>query len=301
VFASHLNPELVALSMKMDLDKESLDPNDWEETSRVGHQMIDDMIAYYQSMRDQPVWQEMPGSHDAYFKRAAPQEESSIEEVYEAFASKVMPYIMGNPHPRFWAWYMGSSTMTGALADFLTSATNSNAGAGNHVGQLMEDQVIDWMKDIVGYDADAAGILVSGGSMANFVGLAVARHQHAGYDIRKEGVRAGERQMTIYASREVHSCNQKAAELLGLGSKHLRKVEVNDNYTINLTALREAISKDRALGYQPICVIASAGTVNTGAIDDLDAIADLCQEEAYVIRQSKEAVDRYRKIRFSRP
>ncbi len=85
--------------------------------------------------------------------------------------------------------------------------------------------------------------------------------------------------LTVYASTEIHSCNQKAVELLGLGTKGLRKIPVNEDFTINLEALKQAIADDRAAGYRPICVIGSAGTVNTGAVDDLNAIADLCREE----------------------
>jgi len=174
---------------------------------------------------------------------------------------------------------MGAGTVTGALADFLAAIMNSNLGGGNHVSGMVEDQVIDWMKEILGFPPDASGLLVSGGSMANFVGLAVARSAKAGYNIREEGIRGGSQQLTVYASTEVHSCNQKAVELLGLGSKYLRKISVQADYTIDLAALKQAIASDRQAGFRPSCVIGSAGTVNTGAIDDLNALADLCQAE----------------------
>lgn len=234
---------------------ETLDYKDWEEVRSIGHQMIDDAISYLKDLRNNVPWQPMSEEEKQFFQSPAPRDVQSPKEVYELYGRHVKPFIMGNPHPRFWAWYMGSSSMMGAYADFLTSITNSNAGAGNHVGHFMEEQVIRWMSDIVGYPGDSSGLLVSGGSMANFVGLTVARQVHAGFDIRKEGLRNCPQQMTVYASSEVHSCNQKALELLGIGHAYLRKIPVNDDYTIRLDLLKEAIKEDRAEGFLPICII----------------------------------------------
>lgn len=245
----------------------------------LAHRMVDDAMDYLETVRERPVWQSVPPEVAQHFEAPAPRAPQGAQATYDDFSQHVLPYAMGNIHPRFWAWYMGNGTVMGALADFLAAVMNPNVGGGNHVANLVEAQVIGWMKDLMGFPASASGLLVSGASMANLVGLTVARNTHAGADVRALGVAAAPKPMTVYASVEIHSCNQKAIELLGLGSQALRRLPVHDDYTIDLSALQRLIDSDRAAGLQPICVIGSAGTINTGAIDDLDALADLCVRE----------------------
>ncbi len=264
----------------MNRDKyETLDPENWDEMRGLAHRMVDDALDYIQSAGERPVWNPVPADVAERLKAPAPAEPSSPADVYDEFLANILPYNLHTNHPRFWAWYMGSGTVMGAMADFLAAVLNPNVGGINHVAPRVEQQVIGWINDMMGLPDSASGILTSGASMANFTALTVARNTNGGYDVRREGVLAAPGPLTVYASTEIHSCNQKAIETLGLGSDGLRKVAVKDDYTIDLDALENQVAQDRKAGMVPFCVIATAGTINTGAIDDMNAIADFCAQE----------------------
>ncbi len=258
---------------------ESLDPADWQAMRALAHRAIDDGFDWLSTLRERPVWQATPEAISAQFQRPLPRTPQGAEAAYQDFLAWVLPFPMGNVHPRFFSWFMGNGTAMGAIGDFLAAIVNPNMGGGNHVAMQVESQVLDWCKEIVGFPADAGGLLLSGASMANLVALAVARNAAAGCEVRAQGVRAMPAALCVYASVEVHSCAQKALELLGLGSEALRKVPVDERYRIDLAALQGMIAADRARGLKPACVIGNAGTINTGAVDDLTALASICQRE----------------------
>jgi aromatic-L-amino-acid/L-tryptophan decarboxylase len=260
--------------------EETLDPDDWESMRALGHQMLDDMLDYVRTLRDQPAWQPVPGEVRDRFGAPTPLHPQAPEEVYGEFLSYVRPYALGNHHPRCWAWVMGTGTVLGSLAEMLATSMNVNAGGGEHSGAyFVERQVVSWFKEIMGFPPTASGLLTTGGSDANLIGLAVARNAKAGYDVRRDGLRAAPRRMVLYASKEAHSSVQRAVELLGLGSDALRLVPVTPSFRIDLSDLLARIDADRAAGHLPFCVVGAAGTTNTGAIDDLQALADLCRQE----------------------
>ena len=259
---------------------ETLDPQDWEKTRELMHQMVDDAIEFTKTIRNDKIWQPMPEDVLESFKTKLPQNPQDGNTVYNEFKTTIMPYTMRCVHPRYWAWYMGSGLMSGTIGDFWASVLNPNLGGANHSGHKVEEQVIDWVKEIMQFPEASSGLLVSGASMANFTALAIARNVKAGYDIRTEGIRSHiANKMVVYGSTEVHSCNQKALEMLGMGAKGLIKIPVNTDYTINIEALKNQIKSDKDKGLLPFAIIGTSGTVNTGAIDDLERLAEICKAE----------------------
>ncbi|MFC2031418.1 pyridoxal phosphate-dependent decarboxylase family protein [Chloroflexota bacterium] len=266
---------------RIHLPEENLDPTDWEATRALGHRMVDDMVDYLQTVRDRAAWRHAPDEVRSHFTAPLPLEPTPAEDIYDEFLEYVMPYPVGNVHPRFWGWVFGTGTVLGAFAELLAGVMNVGASGGlaYHSASYVEKQVIDWFKEALGFTADASGLLTSGCSASNLIGLGVARNVISSEEARREGVAAARRRMTLYASQEIHSSVEKAIELLGLGSGALRLLPVNDAYRIELAALRAAIARDRRDGHQPICLVGAAGTTNTGAIDDLTALADIAEQE----------------------
>ena len=259
--------------------EETLDPDDWNEMFALSHRIVDDAVEFLRHVRDRPVWRDMPVDVRSFFTAALPRVPEPLADVYREVSENLMPFPMGNIHPRFWSWYMGSSNYTGAIGDFLAAIQGSNLGGGNHAAALMDQQVIGWCKEMVGFPASSSGTLVSGGSMANIIGLTVARNVKADVDVRERGVRAIAKPLRFYGSDQIHSCHRKAIETLGLGNQALRRIPSDSGLRIDLSALRAAIAEDRAAGFHPACLIGTAGTVNTGAIDDLRGLARLAREE----------------------
>ncbi|ETX05158.1 MAG: hypothetical protein ETSY2_24650 [Candidatus Entotheonella gemina] len=201
------------------------------------------------------------------------------DELLTLVEDKLLP-AAGNPnHPGLMAYVLTASQPFAALMEALVAAiklrptTWKNQPASCHI----ETTVVRWLGEMVGFSDDAAGYLTTGGSWANMVAMAVARVRKAGWDVRAEGLH-GHPPLAAYVSTEAHSCIDRSAELLGIGANSLRKVPVDAHFRIRIDVLDNMIRADLNAGYKPFCLIGHAGTVNTGAIDPLDTLADLATQ-----------------------
>jgi glutamate/tyrosine decarboxylase-like PLP-dependent enzyme len=211
--------------------------------------------------------------------RAVPEEPLPDDELFAHLRAVLMDNAAFPGHPRFMAYITGAGTIPGAVADFLAAGVNMNAGGWRLSPSATEIELhlTQWFARQFGLPDTAGGLIVSGGALANFVALKAARDRRAGWDVRTEGVaNAG---LALYASTEVHVVTDRAADMLGLGTSAVRKIAVDADYRMDVNALRAAIEADRAAGRTPFAVVASAGTVATGAIDPLPAIAEVCRAE----------------------
>ncbi len=259
--------------------EETLDPEDWSQMKRLGHRMVDDVIEYLRTVREREVWQPITGETREQFTEGLPLEPADAEQVYEEARRWILPYPTGNIHPRFWGWVAGSGSPVGMLAELLTGAMNCNVFGADQVAIEVERQVIGWLKHGLGYAHDASGILTNGGSVSNLFGLAVARNSKAEVDLTLEGVQSLPRPMVLYASTSTHNSVRKAVELLGLGARSLRMIPVDAHYRMRTDLLRAAIREDREAGRLPFCIVGNAGTVDTGAFDPLEELAEIAGAE----------------------
>jgi len=256
----------------------SLDPANWAEFRGQAHQMLDDMLGYMQTIREQPVWQVIPEEARARFRADLPRLPAALSEVHEEFMTAILPFTARNAHPGFMGWVQGGGTPVGMLAEMLAAGLNANVGGRDQMPLEVENQIAAWMRTLFGFPAEASGLVVTGTSMANFIAVVVARDARLGCEVRRQGVKQGERKLTAYASIAVHGSIARALDFAGLGSDALRLIPVDSRQRIDLKALEAAIAADRTAGLKPFLVVGTAGTVDTGAIDDLSGIAEICAE-----------------------
>ena len=250
-----------------------------EELRRLGALVVDAVAGHREKLLARPVFGKV-GADAALFQQPLPEEGRPFEDVLAFVREHVLPYPMGNSHPRFYGFINATADPVGVFADFLAATMNPNCWGGDHAAIHVETRVIAWLAEMIGYPTSAEGVLVSGGSMANFTALAAARRGTTPGNVREDGLAGPDRpRLTVYASDQTHACVDKAVDLLGIGTRQLRKIETDDRFRIRIPELRAAIADDRAAGFQPAIVVGNAGTVNTGAIDPLDEIADICRAE----------------------
>ncbi|MCP4132869.1 MAG: amino acid decarboxylase [bacterium] len=260
--------------------EETLDPHDWGELRELGHSMVDDMMDYLANIRNEPVWKSPPENLEDTFKEPLPLEPQGSGQTYGDFRKNILePNAPLNLHPRFWAWVMGSGSPFAMLSEMLAAGMNPNVDGDTQIACHVEKQVIGWLKEALNFPQEASGLLLSGCSMANLIGLTIARNTMAGFDMRRKGILESPQRMTLYASTEAHSSIEKGVELLGLGKESLRLIPVTNEFRIHIPSLERAILEDKAAGFKPFCIIGNAGTVNTGAVDPLVQLAEICKRE----------------------
>jgi aromatic-L-amino-acid/L-tryptophan decarboxylase len=185
-----------------------------------------------------------------------------------------------NGHPRFFGYIASPSTPVGAFADLIASALNQNVTSWRSApaATLIEQTVVGWLGQLIGYGEDSQGLLTSGGSLANLNALLIAHRAKAGGETSRAGLWNAGQPMTIYASDQVHFSILKAADVLGLGRDQVRLLPADERFRLDVRALRERLASDIRSGLRPFCIVASAGTVNTGAVDPLKEIAAVAGE-----------------------
>lgn len=254
------------------MSKGDFDPLDWDKFRIQAHRMLDASLDKMVHADRGKVWTKLPSKLRELFQQDLPFKGSDTEKLL----TEILPYGVGNTHPRFFGWVHGAGSPSGILADIMSASMNVNSGGRDHIGPVVERQVIEWSKQIMGFEKSASGLVVSGTSLATIIALKVAR-DYAVKDAGKKGIKQG--QLIGYTSEQTHSCVKRAFDLLGIGSNSLRLVSCNDAFEIDLSDLKDKIITDRANGLHPFCIIGTAGSVNIGAIDDLSALADIAQSE----------------------
>jgi glutamate/tyrosine decarboxylase-like PLP-dependent enzyme len=244
---------------------------------RAAHALVDGVADHLAALPSRPVWQPLPDAlRSQLLELPLPDDAATLDDLVATALSDVVPHAMGNGHPAFFGWVNPPPSRAGVLASLAAAAMNPSVVAGDHADVHLERAVVRWLAELVGYPHEpGAGLLTSGASAATIVCLAGARGRAlaaAGHDVRRDGM-AGAPQLVAYVPAEAHSCVRRALELLGLGSGAMREAP------LDAAALRVLIAADRARGVLPALLVGSAGTVNAGAIDPLDAFADVAAEE----------------------
>lgn len=251
-----------------------MDPREFRE---LGHRVVDLLAEYLEHIEEKPVFPDVePRKLAQLFDEPLPQESSASEKVLEELEEKLLPYCTHVGHPGYMGLITPSPNPVGVIGDFICSALNQNIGAYT-IGPsavAMERQTVKWLTDMVGYDDKAGGNLTSGGMMANFIGLKLARDSVSHDRTQHDGI---QERWAVYASEERHVSVDKAVDAVGLGRSALRALPTDARFRVRMDALEAAIAEDHKHGIRPMCIVGIFGTTNTGAVDsirDLRKIAD---------------------------
>lgn len=256
----------------LDIDDESL-----RELSEGFVRVVTD---YFAKVAEVPVFPNVSGEQlKERFDTPPPFEKEPLEKILGDCAA-IIDGSRHNGHPRFFGYVASPSTPAGAFADLMASTLNASVTSwrSSPAPTEVEKTVVRWLGSLIGYDDQAQGVLTSGGSMANLNALLIAHRAKAGAPVARVGIRGTTAPMTIYASDQVHLSIIKAADILGLGQDSIRLLPSDERFCLDPTALSSTIAEDRRHGHKPFCVIGSAGTAATGAIDSLAEIGRIARE-----------------------
>ncbi|MGI4938568.1 MAG: pyridoxal phosphate-dependent decarboxylase family protein, partial [Janthinobacterium lividum] len=250
-----------------DAGDRSLDPDDWQALREQGHRMLDDMVDYLQDLRQRPVWQPIPPQTRALFRDPLPQQPAALASVHASFMHDILPYAIGNAHPGFMGWVQGGGTPVGMLAEMLTAGLNANVGGRDQIPLEVERQLVQWMRELFGFPATASGLFVTGSSMANLIGVLVARTAKLGIEVRRTGIAGSTNRaqpgntirLCAYTSAAAHGCIAQAMDLAGIGIDALRVIPVNRQHQMDIAALEQALARDRRNGLVPFFIAGTAG------------------------------------------
>ncbi|MEM9674705.1 MAG: aminotransferase class I/II-fold pyridoxal phosphate-dependent enzyme [Bacteroidota bacterium] len=261
------------------MNNESLDLS-LEEFEQLLVQSNELVINQYQELNEKKAYHDFTLAEvESWFDEPLPAEGKNNTELMEEVRRKVLATATNNLGPHMYGYVMSGGNQISTVAELLATTINQNATKW-HLAPAMseiEKRVIRWTTEMIGYAPAAGGVLVSGGSAANLTGLTVARNIFFEQkNIKQEGL-FGQKPFVVYASDQVHSCVDKSVQILGIGLKHLRKIPTNDQFKIDTQALEVQINQDLKDDLTPFCLIGTAGTVNTGAIDDLDELAKIAK------------------------
>jgi glutamate/tyrosine decarboxylase-like PLP-dependent enzyme len=243
------------------------------------HRVSDLISETHQTIYDRPVFRNSsPADLYSLVNEELPETGQSMDTIMKDLKVKVIDQATMNAGPHFYSYVLSPGNQPGLLADYVASYLNQNTTKWhlNPAGAEIEKVTIRWIGSFINYSPDSTGILLSGGSMANLVCLNVARNAKVSQDLNKKGL-AGMPPLTIYVSDQVHYCVDKSCAILGIGTDQVRRIPSKEDFTMDLKALKEQIEEDLEKGFKPFCIVGSAGTVNTGAIDPLEALAETCR------------------------
>ena len=251
-----------------------------DEIRAMGRAVLERVAAYYETLAARPVV--VPSSSEAIRARLdepMPKAGADFATLLDTFDQVIAQFSRHNGHPRFFGYVSSPGTPVTAVGSMLAASLNANLTCWRSApaGTELEHVTINWLKEMLGYPAEAGGLFTSGGSMANFAALAAARSAKAPADVVLDGAAAAGKRMCVYVSREGHFSIRKAAGLLGLGEANVRDVQTNASLQIDLTDLERLVEQDLAAGHLPFCVVANAGTTGTGAFDPIGKLADFAK------------------------